>query len=678
MTRGRILLLLLAIVAASPARPAVDPFLEEFRVGRPRLPDHLPMSDAWPAGLFTPLTPEPLYAEGIVAGLQDHDGTIRSRNVLEAVFGGREAADAWLADRIGLARARDAQEIRAVAVRSAAACDSVLARADLEPDARFIWSLRRRAATDDRIGDGLWPELLDLGSYDLQGGWDLWTAHRRSRGLPLLPDGLTEEQARWVMRLRNSRLSSRDIDRAGLDPAHRSALGAASLPRASLKRHYGLYPDPPGDARLAEAWARGRWRSLGHTTAAAEALGDLAALPVRVRADYWRRAADKHVSAGRWAEGRRALEQAVELARRTGVSWVMRRVGEEASRIAAAARHGGRAEDARRAEQHAVALLPGTGEASAHGRLVRAGDAPVIKAAGADDFPDALQRIDAATWDAWYALGRRLAARTDAGLAEAFARREPAAAIVCRILRHHALRDDALWWLVVLDLERLSGDGAPAHASPVPAWLRTLGSGDDDHVVRVGLLGLCHLAGDTRGRLACAVSMPRPGLGSADRLLTHPLPSRADIVAAVAASPDPALVLGVARNESLFDPAVRSRAGALGWMQVMPFHFKGRGVEGGEAVWRRPAVSVRLGLGLLEENRRRYDGDPYRTAAAYNAGPGAVKRWDRQLGGTPSRADFLGWIGYPETRRYVEKVLIDRQIYAEVLREFGGEDPASP
>ena len=59
--------------------------------------------------------------------------------------------------------------------------------------------------------------------------------------------------------------------------------------------------------------------------------------------------------------------------------------------------------------------------------------------------------------------------------------------------------------------------------------------------------------------------------------------------------------------------------------------------------------------------------------AAYNAGPKAASRWERQLGGSPDRDIYLAWIGYPETRHYVEKVLIDREIYDWLITAGSGD-----
>ena len=114
---------------------------------------------------------------------------------------------------------------------------------------------------------------------------------------------------------------------------------------------------------------------------------------------------------------------------------------------------------------------------------------------------------------------------------------------------------------------------------------------------------------------------------------------------------------------------MRSRAGALGFMQIMPFNYDARGALPGPHNWSNPALSIARGDRLLVENMKRYNGDPYRTAAAYNAGPRAASRWTEQLGPGRTDAMYLAWIGYPETRHYVEKVLIDREIYDAIIQD---------
>ncbi len=119
--------------------------------------------------------------------------------------------------------------------------------------------------------------------------------------------------------------------------------------------------------------------------------------------------------------------------------------------------------------------------------------------------------------------------------------------------------------------------------------------------------------------------------------------------------------------ESRFDPNVRSTAGAVGLMQLLPetgeFIATSTGGEDFiEADLRDPDLNVRYGTWLLAYLRDRYDGDLETALAAYHAGPANVDRW---------RAADSG-IAFPETRDYVEEVLRVRREYAraypDVLR----------
>ena len=136
---------------------------------------------------------------------------------------------------------------------------------------------------------------------------------------------------------------------------------------------------------------------------------------------------------------------------------------------------------------------------------------------------------------------------------------------------------------------------------------------------------------------------------------------------------EPALMHAVIRQESAFDTKAISRAGARGLMQLMPATAK--------AVARRlkiqhskqrlvsdPVHNLRLGSAYLDQLRDTYDGSLILTLAAYNAGPGNVKRWVR-LNGDPrdfSTLDAIDWIESipaPETRNYVQRVLENMTIY---------------
>ena len=121
---------------------------------------------------------------------------------------------------------------------------------------------------------------------------------------------------------------------------------------------------------------------------------------------------------------------------------------------------------------------------------------------------------------------------------------------------------------------------------------------------------------------------------------------------------DPSLVAAVIYAESRFDPNVRSSAGAVGLMQVLPetgeFIAKSTGgTDFVEADLRDPDINVRYGTWLLDYLRTRYDGDVETALAAYHAGPANVDEW---------RRDGTG-VEFPETRAYVAEVMHVMRVY---------------
>jgi hypothetical protein len=84
------------------------------------------------------------------------------------------------------------------------------------------------------------------------------------------------------------------------------------------------------------------------------------------------------------------------------------------------------------------------------------------------------------------------------------------------------------------------------------------------------------------------------------------------------------LLLAVARGESDFEPQARSRANAIGLMQILwPGTAKHLGLEQISEVL-DPCTNVDAGARYLKELLQRYRGDLHRTLAAYNYGPARI------------------------------------------------------
>lgn len=128
------------------------------------------------------------------------------------------------------------------------------------------------------------------------------------------------------------------------------------------------------------------------------------------------------------------------------------------------------------------------------------------------------------------------------------------------------------------------------------------------------------------------------------------------------------LVYALIRAESGFSPAIKSSAGAIGLMQMMPATAKLTAREKGEFNPLRltvPEYNVRLGTKHLNDLMKEYDGDVVYMAAAYNAGSGALKRWKKSFKGL-EKDEFIESIPYQETRDYVKKVYASAATYRQL------------
>jgi soluble lytic murein transglycosylase len=141
-------------------------------------------------------------------------------------------------------------------------------------------------------------------------------------------------------------------------------------------------------------------------------------------------------------------------------------------------------------------------------------------------------------------------------------------------------------------------------------------------------------------------------------------------------APDPAVVLGLIRQETEFDPYAISPAGARGLMQVMSSAARAS-ARIAHIAYRPDALlsdkdyNIELGMIEFAGHLNYWNQSLVLAAAGYNAGDTNARRWVAALGdprnGAVDPLDFIEQIPFSETRNYVQRVLENTEVYRNRL-----------
>jgi soluble lytic murein transglycosylase-like protein len=278
------------------------------------------------------------------------------------------------------------------------------------------------------------------------------------------------------------------------------------------------------------------------------------------------------------------------------------------------------------------------------------------------------------------------------------------AAIRCRapekaaeLLRGAARMDETLYGMLAREQlgERLPGNGRPPDFD-LSDWQRLRDDGNVRTAVGLAEIGRDQLAdevlrheariGDPRryealSRLARELGLPSTQLWMAHNVPRGGEPEPALRFPAPRWQPvsgwkvDPALAYAHALQESNFQAAAVSPAGARGLMQIMPAAAKDHsdllGYTGSPSDLNKPEVNLAFGQAHLEMLRESgaTQGLLPKIMAAYNAGLAPVGRWNSEVRDQGDPLLYMESIPYWETRGYVAIVMRNYWMYE---RQAGG------
>ena len=188
-----------------------------------------------------------------------------------------------------------------------------------------------------------------------------------------------------------------------------------------------------------------------------------------------------------------------------------------------------------------------------------------------------------------------------------------------------------------------------------------------------GELALLATMAEKRGDhfLALRIGKIAAGHGIEIGALAHPLgaiPNSARI-----SRSGTALAYAIARQESEFNVAAVSGAGARGLLQLLPGTAKEVARKSGLPYSKSRLTSdagynATLGAAFLGEQLGRFNGSYVLTFAGYNAGPRRAQEWINRYGDPRGKdidtvVDWIERIPFSETRSYVQRVMENYQVY---------------
>ena len=189
---------------------------------------------------------------------------------------------------------------------------------------------------------------------------------------------------------------------------------------------------------------------------------------------------------------------------------------------------------------------------------------------------------------------------------------------------------------------------------------------------------LAHLA-ESLGDTQIAVRIGKHGVSRGFNLIFYAYPvHRLPAYTPLRRPPETALILGIARQESEFNMATLSGAGARGILQVMPITARHvcrdyKLTCDIPRLMKDAAYNTMMGSAYIADRMGEFRGSYVLAIAGYNAGPGRAREWIREFGDPrDSSVDPIDWIHripFLETREYVQKVLSNLQIYRARLGE---------